>query len=81
MLEQTTIKSISSHNAQSFSQPGQLNAAKASHFKKAAVADIHDRASELASTVAARILQREISSDDQARLVEESIRELDAAGA
>ena len=48
--------------------------------KKAAVADIHNHASELASTVAARILQREISPDDQARLVEESIRELDGAG-
>lgn len=48
--------------------------------KKAAVADIHNHASELASTVAGRILQREISPGDQARLVEESIRELDAAG-
>ena len=48
--------------------------------KKAAVADIHGRASELAATVAGRILQREINPEDQARLVEESIRELDAAG-
>lgn len=48
--------------------------------KKSAVADIHAHASELASTVAGRILQREINSDDQARLVEESIREMDAAG-
>ncbi|MEE2895817.1 MAG: F0F1 ATP synthase subunit B, partial [Planctomycetota bacterium] len=48
--------------------------------KKAAVADIHGRASELAAAVAGRILQREINADDQARLVEESIRELDAAG-
>ena len=48
--------------------------------KKAAVAEIHDQASELASAVAAKILQREINASDQSRLVEESIRELDAAG-
>jgi len=48
--------------------------------KKAAVADIHGQASELAAAVAGRILQREINAEDQARLVEESIRELDAAG-
>ncbi len=49
--------------------------------KKSAVADIHDRAADLAAAVASRILQREISPDDQARLVEESIREMDSAGA
>jgi F-type H+-transporting ATPase subunit b len=48
--------------------------------RKSAVAEIHDQASELAAAVAAKILQREINASDQARLVEESIRELDAAG-
>ena len=49
--------------------------------KKAAVADIHANATELASAIAGRILQREINAADQARLVEESIRELESAGA
>jgi F-type H+-transporting ATPase subunit b len=49
--------------------------------KKAAVADIHANATELASAIAGRILQREINASDQARLVEESIRELESAGA
>ena len=49
--------------------------------KKSAVADIHANATELASAIAGRILQREINASDQARLVEESIRELESANA
>ena len=48
--------------------------------KKSAVADIHANATELASAIAGRILQREINPADQARLVEESLKELDTAG-
>ena len=48
--------------------------------KKSAVADIHANATELASAIAGRILQREINAADQARLVEESLKELDTAG-
>jgi F0F1-type ATP synthase membrane subunit b/b' len=48
--------------------------------RKAAVADIHASATELAAAVASKILKREINPADQARLVEESLRELDGAG-
>ncbi len=44
--------------------------------KQTAIAEIHNEASSLAATIASKILQREISVDDQDRLVEESLKEL-----
>lgn len=48
--------------------------------RKAAVSELQNNAIELATAVASRILQREINPEDQAKLVEESLRELDATG-
>ena len=48
--------------------------------RRAAVADIHANASELAAAVASRILKREINPADQAALVSEALGELDEAG-
>jgi len=48
--------------------------------RRAAVADIHANASELAVAVAGRILKREINPSDQAALVSEALGELDEAG-
>ena len=47
--------------------------------RKAAIIDLHANATELATAVASRILQREINPSDQAKLVEESLKELDVA--
>lgn len=44
--------------------------------KRAAVSEIHASAADLATAVATKILQRQISDGDQQRLVEESLREL-----
>ncbi|UCD73966.1 MAG: F0F1 ATP synthase subunit B [Phycisphaerales bacterium] len=44
--------------------------------KQAAVGHLHDEAANLAAAIAGKILQREISVEDQQRLVEESLREL-----
>ena len=44
--------------------------------KRAAIAELHNEAGVLASTIAGKILQREISVDDQQRLVDEALREL-----
>ena len=44
--------------------------------RKAAVSELHAHATDLATAIASRILQREINASDQAQLVEESIREL-----
>jgi F-type H+-transporting ATPase subunit b len=44
--------------------------------KETAIAELHAEASNLAATMAAKILQREISSNDQERLLEESLAEL-----
>lgn len=44
--------------------------------KRAAVSEIHARAADLATVVASKILQRQITDADQQRLVEESLREL-----
>ncbi len=43
--------------------------------KRAAVNDLYNEAATLATTVASRILQREVNEQDQRRLVEESIAE------
>jgi len=43
--------------------------------KKAAVEDIYDEAAELATSVAAKILEREVNPQDQKRLIEESVAE------
>lgn len=44
--------------------------------KVAAIAELHAEAASLAVAVAGKILQREISAQDQQRLVEDSLREL-----
>lgn len=44
--------------------------------KLAAIKELHMEAASLAAALAGKILQREISVDDQQRLVEESLREL-----
>ena len=43
---------------------------------KAALAEVYDQAAVLATSVAGKILQREISAADQQRLVDESLAEL-----
>jgi F-type H+-transporting ATPase subunit b len=48
--------------------------------KKAAITELHEESVGLAMSIARKILQREISADDQKRLVEESMQELAAAG-
>lgn len=48
--------------------------------KRAAVAEIHEHATELAMNIAAKILQREIGPQDQQRLVRESLAEIPGAG-
>lgn len=47
--------------------------------KQAAISELHAEATTLAIAVASKILQREISTDDQQRLVDESLSELQAA--
>lgn len=49
--------------------------------KRAAVAEVYAEAASLATTVAGKILQREITSDDQQRLVNEAVAELSTSGA
>ena len=46
--------------------------------KQAALVEIRGEAADLATVIAGKILQREISVDDQQRLVEESLKELGA---
>jgi F-type H+-transporting ATPase subunit b len=47
--------------------------------KHAAVNELHAEAANLAAAIAGKILQREVTTDDQQRLVEECLRELGAA--
>jgi F-type H+-transporting ATPase subunit b len=44
--------------------------------KQAAITELHTTASELATAIAGRILEREINAKDQRRLIEESLEEL-----
>ncbi len=48
--------------------------------KQAALSEIHAEAATLATSIASRILQREISVDDQRRLVDESLERLSTVG-
>ncbi|MDX2116162.1 MAG: F0F1 ATP synthase subunit B [Planctomycetota bacterium] len=45
--------------------------------KRAAISDIYSHAATLATNVASKILQREVNPDDQRRLVEESVGQMD----
>ncbi len=47
--------------------------------KRAAITELHAEAASLAADIAARILKREISAEDQQRLVDESLGELAGA--
>ncbi len=47
--------------------------------KRAAIAEIYDEAANAATAIAAKILQREVSSRDQQRLIEETVGQLQAA--
>jgi F-type H+-transporting ATPase subunit b len=47
--------------------------------KRAAITELHAEAATLAAEIAGKILQREISADDQQRLVDESLQELTTA--
>ena len=48
--------------------------------KRAAVSEIYNEAATLATTVAGKILARELSSDDQQGLVDEAVAELSGSG-
>ena len=48
--------------------------------RKSAISELYEESAQLASHIASKILQREISPDDQRRLVEEAIAELRSAG-
>ncbi|GAB5495776.1 MAG: hypothetical protein Phyf2KO_08560 [Phycisphaerales bacterium] len=48
--------------------------------KRAAVAEIYSDASVLATSIAGKILAREVSTDDQQRLVDEAVAELSGSG-
>jgi F-type H+-transporting ATPase subunit b len=44
--------------------------------KRAALSEIYEESARLATSIASKILQREVTAGDQSRLVEESLREL-----
>ena len=48
--------------------------------KRAAITELHAEAATLAADIAGRILKREISAEDQKRLVDESLEELAGVG-
>lgn len=47
--------------------------------KRAALSEIYEESAKLATSIASKILQREVTPGDQSRLVEESLRELAGA--
>lgn len=49
--------------------------------RRAAVAEIYHEAAALSTSIASKLLAREVSGEDQDRLLEESLEELRAAGA
>jgi F-type H+-transporting ATPase subunit b len=47
--------------------------------KRAAIAEIYDQAASAATSIAGKILQREVNARDQARLIEETVGQLQAS--
>lgn len=85
MLEQTKtdqmklaaeLRSRSESELQTMKEKAQRDIEAA---RRAAVADVYAVASDLATAVAGKILQREVNANDQSRLVEEAVAELGAA--
>ncbi len=85
MLEQTKAQQLELAAALKAKADQELNAMREraakdiESAKRAAIGEIYGEATTLATTLASKILRREIRPDDQRELVEESLRQLQAA--
>lgn len=75
---QAAANDLRERNNAELSEMKQRATQEIENAKQGAIADIHGEATNLAAAIAGKILQREISAEDQQRLVEESLRELAA---
>ncbi len=67
---------LRANNTRELAELKQAATADINAAKKAAIGELHAEASTLAVAIASRILDREISSDDQQTLVDESLAEM-----
>jgi F-type H+-transporting ATPase subunit b len=72
----TAAEELRKRNEAELAELKQRAGADINSAKLAAIKELHMEAASLASALAGKILQREISVEDQQRLVEESLREL-----
>lgn len=75
----TTADEMLARNETELANMKQRATADIENAKQAAIGALHNEAANLAAAIAGKILQREISVEDQQRLVEESLRELGKA--
>lgn len=75
----TTADDMLARNQRDLTDQKHRAAQDIENAKQAAIGELHSEASVLAAAIAAKILQREISVEDQQRLVDESLRELGRA--
>lgn len=85
MLEQTKQQQVELANQLKAKADLELNAMREratkdiEAAKRAAIGEIYGEATTLATTLASKILRREIRPDDQRQLVEESLRQMQSA--
>jgi F-type H+-transporting ATPase subunit b len=75
----SAAEELRSNNARELAEMKTAATADINAAKKAAIGQLHQEASSLAVAIAGRILDREISADDQKTLVDESLAEMTGA--
>ena len=75
----SAAEELRSNNAKELAEMKTAAAAEINSAKKAAIGEIHSEASNLAVAIASKILDREISADDQKALIDESLTEMVAS--
>ena len=76
---QAVAQELRSRNEAELAELKQRAAREIESAKRSAISELHAEAATLAADIASKILQREISAEDQQRLIDDSLRELTSA--
>ena len=76
---QAAAQELRSRNEAELAELKQRAAREIESAKRSAISELHAEAATLAADIASKILQREISAEDQQRLIDDSLRELTSA--
>lgn len=76
---QAAAQELRSRNEAELAELKQRAAREIESAKRSAISELHAEAATLAADIASKILQREISAEDQQQLIDDSLRELTSA--